>query len=239
VRAVSRAAARLALLLGLSVLSLGPGCSRGPVRIPRGDGSAGIRDAGAAEPVDGVADGIVADPDATDRCALPALLSRIPRTVAGWTILRSPVYPYEFFSSIPIGFVGRLYRAGPGRCVVVAVARPADRDAALRALAEEQARTIDAHGRYGLTVPARPANQVTTWIRDGDDRLLMLRAFGTIDPDVLAPFLDALYPGAADADGGEDSAADTPEGPPCPPGNPLADPYAPEAFYSPPGDCRI
>jgi hypothetical protein len=88
-----------------------------------------------------------------------------------------------------------------------------------------------------------PADQVTAWVPEGPDRLVMVRAYGTVDPDVLQPFLDALFP-PSDADGGTDvetSSAETgavdDAGAPCPGRNPHAWAFGDGTFWAPPGEC--
>jgi hypothetical protein len=185
------------------------------------------------------------DPVPPEPCDPLAQLGRIPREVPDWTLRASPIFPYEFFAGTAVGFVGRLFHSARV-CVVVAAGRPADPDGAINAVLEEhQARTTDVHGRLGVVMPSVGANQVTLWVRDAPDRLLMLRAFGAIDPDVLTPFLEALFPadaadGGADAVEPADASADTADAASrCPPRNPFPDEYDPEAFYGPPGDCWL
>ncbi|MBI5500058.1 MAG: hypothetical protein HY907_07425 [Deltaproteobacteria bacterium] len=194
-----------------------------------------------------------ADPAPTDGCDPLALLPAIPPSVPGWAADPQPVYPYEFFAGVPAGFVGRLFRSERG-CVAVGIGRPADPEAAVEALLAERPRAVDVQGRQGWVFPSLPANQVTIWVRDAHDRLVMLRAYGTVDPDDLQPFLDAVFPAtdaaAPDADavggGGSEQQAteagsgaglDAGENPDCAGRYPIADAFDPTTFWGPPGDC--
>ena len=224
--------AALALLLLLGA------CNRGPVRVPPGDGSfdAGVIPA-PGPPDDG---GRRPDPDADGPCDPLALLARLPLEVPGWRAESDPIFPHESVGGSFVGCVGRLYRAPDGRCAIAAAGRPIDALAAAKALTEERLQA----GRRGrvptLTRAAPEAKQVTTWAFPPDGTLLLVRAFGTTDPQALEPLLDALFP-AEPTDGGtvpgaaDPAAAGAVE---CPPTVPFANVYDPGAFYSPPDDCR-
>ena len=133
------------------------------------------------------------DPPPSDGCDPLGLLPLVPRGVPGWTVAAAPVFPYEIFAGAPVGFTGRLFRADSG-CVVVGVSRPADVEAAVKALTVERPRTVDVGGRHGMVFPSLPANQVTTWVRDGADRLFLLRAYGTVDPTCSSPSWTPCFP---------------------------------------------
>ncbi|MBI5488543.1 MAG: hypothetical protein HY905_14515 [Deltaproteobacteria bacterium] len=225
-------------------------CSRGPVRIrPERRAEAGV-DAPAELAPDASPD--ARDPLPSDRCDPLALLPSIPRSVPGWTADPAPIYPYEIFAGVPVGFVGRLFRSEHG-CVAVGIGRPADPEAAGKALLAERPRAIDVQGRQGWVFPSVPANQITIWVRDAADRLVMLRAYGGVDPDVLQPFLDALFPAPDGEDAGDatphDGEPPTPpdagpgedfdagENPDCAGRYPMADAFDPATFWGPPGEC--
>jgi hypothetical protein len=201
-------------------------------------GSGSVDDSNLA---DGVAAGSVPDasfidPAATGRCSPLAQLAAIPRDVPGWTVERSPIFPYERLAGYLTGLVGRLYR-GEQSCAVAAAARLADVADVFARLAEERgARTGRFQGRRTVTRAAPEANQVTTWIADDPDRIVLVRAFGSTDPETLRPFLEALFPAAA-PDAGTAEPPDVVED--CGPQNPLPDAYDPDAFYGPPGDCWL
>ncbi|MBN1774774.1 MAG: hypothetical protein JXB32_26180 [Deltaproteobacteria bacterium] len=223
----------------LALLPLLAACNRGPVRIPPGDGSF---DAGVI-PATGPADdgGRHADPEADGPCDPLALLGRLPTEVPGWRAEDAPIFPHEPIDGEFVGLVGRLYRAPDGRCAVAATGRPADVLAVAKALTEERLRA----GRRGrvptLTRAAPEADQVTTWAFPPDGSLILVRAFGTTDAAMLEPFLETLFPIAdADAGAGAGTAAADPADAgtvECPP-TAFLDVYDPDAFYSPPGDCR-
>jgi len=235
VHRVDRPPARLFLL----VVLVAAGCAKGPLRSGHGPLADGDGDGGTSEPPGGEAgDAARPDPEASDRCDPVALLAYVPRDVPGWNLDPAPIYPYEHYAGVPLGFVGRLFR-GERRCAIVAAGRPADVAAVFQAMAEERATFGKVHGRDTATRRAPEANQVTTLVRDGTDRVYLVRMFGSTDPETLAPFLEALLPESADgADvGPDDDDADVP--PPCPASNPFGHPYDPAAFYGPPGDCWL
>jgi hypothetical protein len=221
-----------------ALLLLAGACNRGPLRIPPGDAAF---DAGVI-PGPGPADddgGRPPDPDADGPCDPRALLDRLPTEVPGWRAAGEPIFPYENVGGYFIGCAGRLYRSPDGRCAIAAAGRPGDADAAAEALVEERLTAGRRGGVRTLTRAAPEARQVTTWAFPPDGTALLLRAFGTTDPEALEPFLAALLP-ERDADGGTASADAGPAdaGPAdCPPSAPFADEYDPRAFYSPPGDC--
>jgi hypothetical protein len=228
----------VAVLVILAALS---GCARRPLRSARSaerpDASAD-RDASAAAG-DG-AGGVAEDPAPADPCDPAVLLPTLPRDVPGWTLARSPVFPYERFAGVPVGFVGRLFRRDRA-CAVVAAARPADAAAALEALAEEHAQPGRLRGRPTFTRAAPEANQATTWVLDGGSTLFMVRIFGATDPEALRPFLDALPLAGAGADGGTGRSASPVDAgvAGCPTRDPFPDAFDPRAFYGPPGDCWL
>jgi hypothetical protein len=228
--------------LALTLLLAAAGCARGPLH-GGGHGSAPADGDSATVPDGESGDALPPDPVPADRCDPLALLADVPREVPGWTLDPEPILPVEYYASSPLGFVGRMFRS-ERRCAIVAAARPADIDAVFEAMEEERAASGTAHGRKTVTRRAPEANQVTALVRDGTDRIFLVRVFGSTEPETLAPFLDALLPepvdeadAAADADAGADDGADAP--PPCPARNPLDDPYDPRGFYGPPGDCWL
>lgn len=218
----------------LALLVLFAGCNRGPVRISAGDGAL---DAGITPPPDSADDGKRrTDPQPDGPCDPLALLARIPTEIPGWVAEDEPIYPYEAIGGDFVGGVGRLYRNPSGRCAIVAVGRPADAAAAAKTLAEERLVAGRRRGTTTLSRRAPEANQVTTWAFPPDGTVLWVRAFGTTDPAMLDPFLDALLPMAgADRIPATEFHGAAPEK--CPPTAPFADVYDPGAFYSPPGDC--
>jgi hypothetical protein len=224
-----------ALALSLAALALAA-CNRGPVRMTRGSGTADDSDLTADVAAGPAPDASFVDPDATSRCSPFAQLAAIPRDVPGWTVERSPIFPYERLAGYFTGFVGRLYRGGKS-CAVASAARLADAAKVFDRLAEERGARADRfQGRPTLTRASPEANQVTTWIADGADRIVLVRAFGSTDPDILRPFLEALFPASA-PDAGTTERPDAVEE--CGLQNPLPDAYDPDAFYGPPGDCWL
>lgn len=234
---------RFARLCALAALAAapGPGCDRGLVRLERSSEDALARarfDARGTDPAD------AGDPAADGPCDPIHWLDDVPAPPNGWTVLRSPVRPFEHFDGRPVGLVGRVFRKD-GRCVVVAAGRPEDPKLVPRALKAEKdvvrRRTTDG---ATYTRIAERARQATVWVVRGG-RLLLIRAYGTTDVEALVPFLDAAGivplpdepdrrrrndPPAAAADASVAPAA-------CPPGNPLPDAYADETFWAPPPEC--
>ena len=222
----------------LALLLCTAACNRGPVRIPPGDGAFDAGVIPGADPADD--GGRHPDPEAVGPCDPLALLARLPLEVPGWRAENDPIFPHELIDHRIMGCVGRLFRAPDGRCALVAAGRPFDVRAAQQALFDER---LTSNRRGGVTTLSRPspeADQITTWAFPGDGTVLLVRAFGTTDPETLEPFLATLFPdggtdagpGAATADPPDAGSAD------CPPTAPFADVYDPGAFYSPPGDCR-